>query len=323
VIQLAHRIVLTEKCNLSCPHCFNAEDREFGVMDADILIRFMRKNSGMLGSSALKIMGGEPTIHPRILEITKEACQHYGEVKLFTNGSTMKKIVKDPDIMMNHFRGKVQYTINGFTFDVDKFSDYKDYIHFVTLHFVIPLNNPQKMIEKIEDCMDLYPKVAFILSPDTQVNLFNDFDLNSYRTVWVGVLSEILPQIKHEGIPYSYDHRLPICFYTQKMIDELHDEGIDTVHHETITCCGEQYMGLIDHNFDLYYCNQTRIKLGSILDESGNPKSMETINEMIKVGSRIKLEQIINLSDKCKNCNALPVCKVGCYYNTLRGKQHE
>jgi radical SAM protein with 4Fe4S-binding SPASM domain len=321
VIQLAHRLVLTEKCNLACPHCFNAEDREFGVMDADIIIRFMRENSDSLRSSALKIMGGEPTIHPRMLEITREACQHYGEVKLFTNGSTMQTIVKDPDIMMNHFRGKLLYTINGFTFNIDKFLEYKDYINFVILHFVVPLNNPEKMIEKIEKCIDLSPKVSFIISPDTQVDLFNDFELKSYRTTWVGVLSEIIPPLTYWRIPFSYDHRLPICFYTQEMIDELHSENIDTVHLETITCCGEQYMGLIDHNFDLYYCNQTRIKLGSILDDDGNPKSIETIHEMIQVGSRVKLEQIIKLSDKCKNCTALPVCKVGCYYNILRGKQ--
>ena len=79
-------------------------------------------------------------------------------------------------------------------------------------------------------------------------------------------------------------------------------------------------MGLIDYNFDLYYCNQTRIKLGSILKDNGDVKTMDEIINMIQRGSRMKTNSIMELSDKCKGCAVLASCKVGCYYNTLVGR---
>lgn len=315
MIRLAHRMVLTENCNLSCPHCFNADVRKCGVMDADILIRFMRDNP--LESSVVKLMGGEPTIHPRIVDITKEACQSYGKVTLFTNGTTMSELVKEPIITKNHFQGLLEYTINGFTFEIDKFSSYKDYVQFITLHFVIPLKNSGKVIKKIEKCMNLYPQVAFLISPDTQVDLFNDHILDQYRTVWVDALTRVIPQLRNREISFDYDHRLPICFYTQKMIDSLHSRGIDEAHVLTITCCGDQYMGLISYNFDIYYCNQTRIKLGSLLDKGGNPKSISDVEKILQAGSNIKTEAIKKISDKCRNCVVVASCKAGCYYNSI------
>lgn len=317
MINLVHRIVLTEECNLSCPHCFNSEVRQHKVMDADILLRFMKENSSELGTSTIKIMGGEPTLHPKVLDIIKEACNHYWRVELFTNGTKMKGIVSDPIITKFHFQRILTHTINGFTFNVNEFLSYKEYIDFVVLHFVIPLNNPENMLKKIEKCMELSPKVGFLISPDTQVNLFDDNTLNKYRQVWIEVITNVNPQFKKKGISFNYDHKLPICFYTQEMIDILHSFDVDTLPNNTTMCCGDQQIGLIDTNFDIYFCNQTRIKLGSLLNDNGDPKPLKEVVEMIQGGSKIKVEQIKNLSDKCRQCPVLASCKVGCYFNTL------
>lgn len=321
MIEPVYRIVLTENCNLACPHCFNAEARDCGIMDADLLIRFMRENSSNLNLSTIKIMGGEPTLHPRIKDITKEACKHYYRVELFTNGTNMKDIVMDPSITRSHFHSLLLYTINGFTFDFNKFNTYKDYINFVVLHFVVPLNNPEKMVKKAEKCMELGAQSYFLISPDTQVNIFDDSILNSYRPVWVKVVTNLVSQLRERNIPFNFDHKLPICFYTQEMIDLFHLHDIDTIHQDTTTCCGDQRIGLIDHNFDLYYCNQTRIKLGSLLDDSGNPISESELRKMIQRGPMTKVEQIKGLRDKCMRCPALASCKLGCYYNTLIEEQ--
>ena len=77
---------------------------------------------------------------------------------------------------------------------------------------------------------------------------------------------------------------------------------------------------MIDYDFELYYCNQTRIKIGSILEDNGDVKTMDEINIMIQRGSRMKTNSIMELSEKCKECAVLASCKVGCYYNTLAGR---
>jgi len=320
VITLSHRIVLTERCNLSCAHCFNAEVREDRTMDADILIRFMRENSHNLGTCILKIMGGEPTIHPRMAEVTKEGLMHYGSVGVFTNGTNMEDVVTDPLITKNHFQGRLSYTINGFTFKIDDFYKYQDYIAFLSLHFVIPIDNHEATVRKIEKCMELPTNLTLVLSTNTQLDLFDETIVEKYRKVWTDAITKIVPQARARGIQFRYDHRFPICFYTQEMIETFHKFGVDWIFKDTITCCGEGQLGLIAYNFDIYYCNQTRIKLGSLLDENGNPKSVDELHEMIQQAPTLKVEQIKKVSDKCRTCNSLPVCKVGCYYNTLKRK---
>jgi len=335
LIQIAHRIVLTELCNGKCPHCFNAEFRKTAEMDADILLKWWRQNRGnqLISKKRVKLMGGEPTLHPRIIEIMQEACLTYGGVDLFTNGLKMEEISKDPLILKYHLMNNfIQYIINGYTFDIDDFMKYAPFISKINLHFVVPYNRTEfyEMMGKVVDCMRLQPMIHMIISPDTQVNLFDDDIQDNYRETWMEAITTIVPQLLHRGIGFNYDHVLPMCFYTQEMLDRLHNNGvydnnnwIDGIHSVKITCCGDVQMGLILPNFDIYFCNQTRIKLGSLLDDNGEPKSVEEVTTMLQKFSKIKTESVKELSPKCKVCPVVASCKVGCYYTTLLRSQNE
>lgn len=334
MIQLAHRVVLTELCNGTCPHCFNAEFRKTAVMDADKLIKFWRTNQGdFLKTKPVKLMGGEPTLHPRIIEIMQEACLHFQTVDLFTNGTNMLKISSDPLILKYHMLNVVKYIINGFTFDIDKVEEYLPYVGKFLLHFVIPYDKKEmyELIGKITKCMDLNPLVNIIISPNTQVDLFDDEIQENYRKIWMEAISTVVPRLMARGVSFNYDHVLPMCFYTQEMLDELHaipgihdqNSFIDSIHAIKITCCCEAQMGLILPNFDLYFCNQTHIKVGSILDENGEPKLIGDIMEDLRRFSKIKTDCIKNLSPKCADCAVVASCKVGCYYTTLMRSKNE
>jgi len=334
MIQIAHRIVLTELCNGTCPHCFNAEFRKTAEMDADILLKWWSQHRGhhLLTSKRAKLMGGEPTLHPRIIEIMREGCLTYGGVDLFTNGSKMLEISQDPLILKYHMMNTVQYIINGYTFDINKFMEYSPFISNVILHFVIPYKRQEfyEILGKINKCMDLAPFVSFVISPDTQVNLFDDDIQDNYRENWLEAITTVVPRLLDRRIAFNYDHVLPMCFYTQKMLDRLHDTNVydhnaqvDGIHSLKITCCGDVQMGLILPNFDIYFCNQTRIKLGSLLDDNGEPKSVEALTEMLQKYSKIKTESVKQLSPKCKVCPVVASCKVGCYYTTLLRSKDE
>lgn len=314
--QLEHRIVLTENCNASCSHCFNADARDKGVMDADILLDFIRKNSMHLGSFILKVMGGEPTLHPRIIEIMTEAAKHYRQVSLFTNGTLLHKIAKNVDIVREHFKDKVSYIINGYVFDPVKFLEYREYIKDISLHFVITTHGYKETIKKIIDCMKFRPQVQYTISGDTQVDVFDEEVVKEYRKIWLESIKQISTIFTSEGMDWSDDHNFPLCFFTQEMLDELNLIGLENFHYN-VTSCSCPHIGLIDWNFDLYYCNQTRIKIGSILDENGTPKSLPEIVNMITPAYGIKTNCIRNLREECKNCKSLNMCRVGCYYNTL------
>lgn len=315
--ELCHRFVLTENCNLDCPHCFNAEARDREVMDADLYIQFIRENSIHLSDKRCLIMGGEPTLHPRIIEILLESAKHYQIVDVFTNGTRLNKIAKHPDIVREHYKEKITYTINGYAFDPVKFLEYKDFLRRLNLHFVITAWGYKEILQKMLDCMEYYPDIKYTISCDTQVDVFDEETVKEYRKIYVDTLKKIVPELQGRGIEWGTDHSFPVCFYTQEMIDELNMIDL-TNHHFLTTCCTCPKTGLINANWDFQYCNQTRIKLGSVLKEDGSLKTMtELQNEYITPAHSFKTECIGNLREECKNCKALDTCRVGCYYNAL------
>ena len=326
MIQLAHRVVLTELCNKNCSHCFNAKFRKTGVMDADKLIEFWRLNSSFLSRKRVKLMGGEPTLHPRIYEIMHEGCLYFGGVDVFTNGTTMEKITQDPLNLRYHLSGKIHYIINGFTFDLDTFKEYAPFVSQISLHFVIPYDKTAmyEIVGKIRKCMELDNRFHFIISPDTQVDIFDDEIQERYREVWLEAIKTIIPALMSRGFGFNYDHILPMCFYNQEMLDFLHsvpvhdnNAMVDGIHSMKITCCGDVQMGLIFPNFDIYFCNQTRMYVGNLLNENGTPKGMPEILEMLQPFSKKKTDNVKNLSEKCNGCPVVASCKTGCYYTTL------
>lgn len=315
--ELCHRFVVTENCNLNCPHCFNAMARDQGVMDADLYIKFIRENSNHLTDKRCLIMGGEPTLHPRIIDILLESTKHYRLVDLFTNGIKLDEIATNPDVVREHFKEKITYTINGYAFSPKNYEKWRHFNRKLNLHFVITMWGYKEILQKMFDCMSYYPDIKYTISCDTQVDVFDEETVKEYRKIYIDTLKQIVPELNGIGIEWGTDHSFPICFYTQEMINELNLIDLTNFHFNT-TCCTCPKTGLINSNWDFQYCNQTRIKLGSVLKENGDLKTMiELQNEYITPSHKFKTECIKNLREECKNCNALDTCRVGCYYNTL------
>jgi radical SAM protein with 4Fe4S-binding SPASM domain len=100
------------------------------------------------------------------------------------------------------------------------------------------------------------------------------------------------------------------------MLDELNLIGLENFNYNIIGCnCPN--IGLVDWNFDVYYCNQTRIKIGSILNDDNSVKTLPEIISMITPYHGKKVEYIKKIESKCKKCEALYTCRLGCYYNTF------
>jgi radical SAM protein with 4Fe4S-binding SPASM domain len=287
------------------------------MMDADILIRYMRENSEYLKPLGVKHMGGEPTLHPRFFEILKESVKHFRRANVFTNGSKMIELFSDQKIKDYHDQGRVEFTINGFTFNVKEFQDYKKFVHLITLHCVVPLEGVDEFIQMVIRYAGFRDKVQILLSPDTQVNLFDDELMERYRKVWIKAVTMIQPLLEQIDLPSELlDHSLPKCFFTEEMLKRL-PSWKETIIPSFTTCCSKRSLGLIHTNFDIYQCNQTNIKVGSMLDEKGNPKSYPEILKMVRKGPAIKICNIKKLSDTCKACPDLKTCRAGCYYNHL------
>ena len=99
------RFYITEKCNARCRNCFNREERNSSQMEIDKfeeLCDFFSTN----GYALLKVMGGEPTLHPQFEEMMLLAQQYFPQISLFTNGmsdSLLKFRPREKDNVVYNF----------------------------------------------------------------------------------------------------------------------------------------------------------------------------------------------------------------------------
>jgi hypothetical protein len=280
-------------------------------MDTEKLFEFWMANMpfGWLKQAELKIMGGEPTVHPEFLNVASFGIQLFNRVTLFTNGSNLK-VITHPDIMAAHWGDKFKFIINAFTFKLDdNWQQWGKYYKQASFHFVLGEKQAIDKAKLLAQC--IAPVQAhFILSGDTQINIFDDRYLGEYRVRYIESLIQIIQALRAYGHTYSFDHVFPQCFWTQEMIGALAEADIEPVHLEERRCC-DKILGLLDTNFDLWYCNQTRLKVGNVF-VNGKPRTMDEIQRMLRDMPMQKQQQVI--LDKCLNCPAQITCKTACWF---------
>jgi organic radical activating enzyme len=85
----AFELHIAEHCNLKCANCCNMSplvaERTLSVAEAERLVTQM---AGVLHADVIKIMGGEPLLHPELTEVLRvlRASGIADRVRLFTNG---------------------------------------------------------------------------------------------------------------------------------------------------------------------------------------------------------------------------------------------
>lgn len=85
------RLLVTSKCNLNCPYCHNEgmiKESKFMKLDVlTILAKICKKNK--IHPKKISISGGEPLLHPDILEIVQSVSILTEDVSLTTNGNLL------------------------------------------------------------------------------------------------------------------------------------------------------------------------------------------------------------------------------------------
>jgi len=90
------RISLTDRCNLRCVYCMPA-DMKFAplphLLQDDELIRLVHIAT-QVGFDRVRLTGGEPTVHPHVIEIVRQLAQIPGiqEIAMTTNALKLEKL---------------------------------------------------------------------------------------------------------------------------------------------------------------------------------------------------------------------------------------
>ncbi len=93
-LQLAHpyplsaMVVLTERCNLSCPHCYVPKPKYIGELDKREISTVFQQLADM-GILRLILTGGEPTLRPDLIDIVEDAIHKRFALVLKTNATRL------------------------------------------------------------------------------------------------------------------------------------------------------------------------------------------------------------------------------------------
>jgi MoaA/NifB/PqqE/SkfB family radical SAM enzyme len=83
------QLVVTKKCNLSCSYCNEHDHRAKEVPMQDLKERISRLVE--LDARSVSLIGGEPLLHPGIMEVIRYSCAGFKRVMMTTNGRLLSE----------------------------------------------------------------------------------------------------------------------------------------------------------------------------------------------------------------------------------------
>ena len=86
-------IELTNRCNLSCGHCFDERHAATGDLPLEILQKVLRDGKSC-GIEQMSFTGGEPTIHRRFKEIINRVAEACYPFSFVSNGASFPRIYR-------------------------------------------------------------------------------------------------------------------------------------------------------------------------------------------------------------------------------------
>ncbi|MFC1741256.1 radical SAM protein [Nanoarchaeota archaeon] len=301
------RVLLTENCNSNCPHCFNKDIRTKKHMEsrrAMALFDYLSKHT-----SELKIMGGEPTVHPDFRMLYEYAQKRFSRVGLFTNAVNEEILNVKP-----RETDSITYNLGLINrgFDYDKVLPKLQFNRtFETM--VGAKTDIDGLFSKIdavidacrEKCVD---RMKFNVTLNCVENIFENKDLLNKR--WVAVVDHII-RAKTDFL--SFDHKIPLCFWTRDSIDFIKRSNL--IDYFNSTCRPGDY-GLINSDFELLHCNQHPIKIARIFKSDEDDSPIISFNRLNTLLFKANMEKLVsNLSHpECIDCRyAIVKCTGGCF----------
>lgn len=284
------RVYITEACNAKCPNCFNKDNRKETYMDVEHFAKlciYLSENGG----TQIKIMGGEPTIHPQFSEIMHIAQSNFHIVSLFTNAISQRLLEYTPraeDIITYNFKFRRYLNKDNLFLNLPGTRNLEIQI--------TPSIIKEKLFDEIFKITSLDKKrIIPCFTLDCTANIFKDRDLI------VPIYEYLISQCQKEKIKFGQDHLIPMCFLA----------GTKIPMPKSGTNCLLNCAGLIDSSYNLRFCNQHSNVLINIFNGDNIISVPDLENALLSKHNEI----ISNVERKgCGSCAMFgKYCNGGCF----------
>jgi MoaA/NifB/PqqE/SkfB family radical SAM enzyme len=233
-------VLLTTKCNLSCPYCFAQERLGDGrklamsIENVSKVIDFLKRS----GHPYFRAMGGEPTLHPEFPRILKMALEAEMRVDLLSNATwpesyneLFRRIsprrlffllnIDHPDRYVARIWEKIEHNLAAVSGRGT-----------ITLSFNIFEKQP-KHDYILELCSKYHidkVRMSFSLPVVGANNTY--LELADYKSMAPFIL-EFAKQAELAGVQVSMDNAVPLCMFTFEQAGELLMKGVIDLQRNT------------------------------------------------------------------------------------------
>lgn len=304
--------VITNLCNLSCRYCYKEDNKEREILNKNSIFNFINliEKNYPKSISSVQLIGGEPFLHPNILEILDFLIGKNYEVRISTNGTLdilrdarFKAYLDNENIELrisldshnenihDNFRGKGSF--KSVLSNIEYLKKYKCYISVksvVTKNNILELENMIKFIKELG--ID-----SFIAS--TLYNL-GDTDNQFYSENYVSL---------HELTSYQYKLLDKDISYSKILFPNMLRNILECLFMENASMLTKMNP-VINYDGSIYPQDQlinNKFNLGNIKDISKS--DLESFRSRF---TKIKDEYEIN-KESCLDCKFLPFCYKGNY----------
>ncbi len=258
--------------------------------DFEILCEYLSEN----GVKNLKIMGGEPTLHPAYTSLMKSAQTSFQRIIVFTNALTndiMKTEPRNKDIIVYNFG------LLGTKFDSAKlmFERPGTRVLEIMVGFDFKVERAKDILRNIYEVSDR-SRLRLSLTLNCVEPIFENKRLIIER--WNRLVEFIEYELK---VNYQIDHSVPYCFFVDSDMNIKHG----------VKLCNMDCVGLIDTRLNILHCNQTQEPLCR-LRQNGNLLPFKIVENYLY---RAHLKMLTGNMDKiCVCCPLFNVkCNGGCF----------
>lgn len=302
-------ILLSEQCNARCPHCINTLQRNQKTHMDEKKLKILIEDLLTSNFGNLKLLGGEPTIHPNFSNLYPYFQSKFEHVTLFTNAlnDKIKSIVPRPSDYVT-YNG---YFINE-SFDTEKFLPKNPNPFSRTIQNVINMDfDFGKLKERAIRVRDFFQGVGLgdnytmALSLDCTEDVFTNAEkLND-------IFLNVVRFLSGNGVNFTTHRAAPACFFVNPELEKVrHTHYFFPTH-----ICDVTYgQAIIDTDFNLKYCDRMPKILGNVFKNDYETIDFEEFKMLMYQGYIGKLKD--NYKLKCKGCKLwLKQCNGACYAN--------
>ncbi len=241
------RVLITNTCNANCHYCFkpNSKSEYISFDNFSKLACFFSE----AGVPRIRLMGGEPSIHPDFNKLTRIAQEKFSIVTIFTNGISEK---------ISDFKPRKSDGINYNGNSFNKISEQRFLLSEPgnrTLQIVISssLYDVKKYEQAISRAKDIGgSRFKIALSLNCGENIFKE------RKILIQRYEHLLDYCDSKGLDTIIDHGMPLCFVYGSRLP-IRKDGC---------WCNENCCGLVDVDMNFKMCYQHAKDFIPLIDNS-------------------------------------------------------